>query len=323
MLYRLRRTLHRVVFDAAVRGVLSTPPVRLRAAPLRVVTMLSSQDLRMYLVAIKSFYRFLPGGGVTVMDDGSLTPADHAALRHHVPGIEIMPLLSVNTGICPRGNCWERLLHILDLSRDGYVIQMDSDVLTVAPVPEVVAAIESNTAFTLGSEAGTAVVSLDEAGARAATMHEGLTQVRAERLLPGLPADMGRRYIRGSAGFAGFARGGSSRAAAEAFSGAMAERMGQRWTEWGTEQVASNYLVANSRGGLVLPWPAYCCFYPGVDHDSAALLHFIGTWRYRSGVFVRGARRVVRALSVPALVHPEAGGNVASAEFTRGMAGTN
>lgn len=296
MLYRLRRRLGRSVFDIATRGILGTPPVRTRPALLRVVTMLSSQDLRMYLVAIKSFYRFLPGGEVVVMDDGSLTPDDHALLRRHVDPITIVPLLGVDTGACPRGNCWERLLHILDLSRDAYAIQMDSDVLTVAPVPEVVAAVASNTAFTLGSDPGLAIVDLEAAAAHVANRDDALTQVRAESLLPALPPGLGRRYVRGSAGFAGFARGGSSRGAAEAFSAAMAERMGARWTEWGTEQVASNYLVANSPGGIVLPWPKYCCFYPDVDHASASLLHFIGTWRFRSGVFVRAARRAVSDL---------------------------
>jgi hypothetical protein len=258
--------------------------------------MVQSAHTLMYLLAIKSFLRHVPAAAVTVLDDGSLTPADHELLRAHVGGLSIVPIAGVDTGPCPRGGCWERLLHILDLSASRYVVQLDSDVLTPAPVPEVVEAIAANRSFTLGSAAEFGIMTTAEAALAIAGRDPAETQFAAEFALPRIPPEIGRFYVRGSAGFAGFAKGASSRATAEAFSAAMTEQMGRRWEEWGTEQVASNFLVASSPGGLVLPWPKYCCFYDNEDIAESALLHFIGTWRFRGGVYARLGQRVAAEL---------------------------
>lgn len=304
MLNDVRRKLAKKRFDWLCRRILDTPPIQPRPAPVRVVSMVRTHDVRMYLIAVKSLYRFLPGGEIVIMDDGTLTGPDRALLRRHLGEPSFVQASAVPNGPCPRGGTWERLLHILDLSRDSYVIQLDSDMLAVAPIPEVVAAVRDNVAFTLGSQENLSMVELETAAADVADADAELTQILAERTLPLLPAGLGRRYVRGSSGFAGFARGGSSRRVAEAFSAAMQASMGQRWSEWGTEQVASNYLVANSPNGSVLPWPKYCCFYPGVAEDEAAALHFIGTWRFQRGVYVDKARRVIAELKGPRAAAP-------------------
>jgi len=297
MLYQLRRQVATVRFDCQCRGILATPPLRLRPAPLRVVSMLRTEHLRMYLLSIKSFYRHLPGGSVTVLDDGSLTEADKAVLRQHVEGLEITRLDGIATGPCPRGGCWERLLHILDLSADAYVVQLDADILTSGPIPEVLAAIAANTCFTLNSGKDMGIETLDEAARRVAGLDTTHLQTRIEQILPDLPPEVGgRRYVRGSAGFAGFARGQLSRHAARLFSEAMQARLGARWEEWGTEQVTSSYLIANAPGGTVLTWPTYACFEPSVDPAQASLLHFIGSWRFDRGAYAAKARQVIRDL---------------------------
>lgn len=297
MFYRLRSNLNQRLFDLAAGGVRRTAPIEARPAPIRVVTMLGHGAVTMYLVAIKSLYRHLPGGEIVVLDDGSLTPADRALLQHHVRPLTILPIAGVPRAGCPRGGCWERLLHVADAARDSYVIQMDSDILTTGPVPEVVAAAEANIAFTLGAALENPIEPLEAAAVRVAHEGDWHTQLLAEKLLPGLPPGLGRFYVRGSAGFAGYQRGEAHRATVEAFSSAMEGMMRERWLEWGTEQVASNYLVANQPGAFVLPWPRYCCFYPEVDYARASLLHFIGSHRYQSGVYVRSARQVIRELS--------------------------
>ena len=38
--------------------------------------------------------------------------------------------------------------------------------------------------------------------------------------------------------------------------------LGTSWFEWGSEQVASNFVVANSPNPIVLPLPTYSCFGP-------------------------------------------------------------
>jgi hypothetical protein len=110
---------------------------------------------------------------------------------------------------------------------------------------------------------------------------------------------MGRRYVRGSAGFAGFARGGASRQDAEAFSAAMEASIGSRWNEWGTEQVASNYLVSNSPNGMALSWPKYACHFPDVEAKAATMMHFVGSWRWDHGTYSRWAKQVIGELMRP------------------------
>jgi hypothetical protein len=296
MFSSLRRRLETTRFDFAIRGILRAPPARLGDAPVHVVSMVRTEHLRMYLLSIKSFLAQVPARAVTVLDDGSLTQADQALLRAQVPGLAITPLASIDTGPCPRGGCWERLLHILDLSAHDYVVQLDSDILTARPIPEVVEAIAQNRSFTLGSGAEFQRITTAQARRNMTGQDMTVTQVAAEHALGDVPAAIGGHYVRGSAGFAGFARGAVPRAQAEAFSAAMQAQMGARWAAWGTEQVASNFLIANAPGGDVLPWPRYICHYARDDDENAALLHFLGSWRFERGTYARLGRRVVGEL---------------------------
>src|SRR3546814_2103893 len=70
------------------------------------------------------------------------------------------------------------------------------------------------------------------------------------------------RYVRGCAGFAGFARGGDARMLAETFSQEATRLLGaERWARWGSEQVASNMIVANDPNALLLPYDHYFNFW--------------------------------------------------------------
>jgi hypothetical protein len=293
------RRLAQMRFDWACRGVLETPPLRLGSAPVSVVSMVRTEHLRMYLLAIKSFARKVEVGHVVVMDDGSLTAEDKALILRHVPGVEIVFLPAIETAPCPRGGCWERLLFILDRTADRYVVQLDSDVLTLGALPAVAGAVAGNHAFTLSSGEGFSIVSFEDATARVAGEDPAALQTACEQALSSLgEADqlIGRRYVRGSAGFAGFPRGGATRAAAIAFSVAMQKRVGARWAGWGTEQVTSNHIVASLPDGQLLPWPDYACHYSHIDPGEARLLHFIGSWRFSRGVYVRAGQRVIAQL---------------------------
>lgn len=296
MFSNLRTRLKTKHLEFVCRDILRTPQAQPGPLPVTVVSMVQSAHTVMYLLAIKSFLRHVPAAAVAVIDDGSLTPADHELLRAHVGGLSIVPITGIDTGACPRGGTWERLLHILDLSASRYVVQLDSDILTLGAVPEVVEAITANRSFTLGSEARYGIMTTEEAARAIAGMDPAETQFAAEFALPRIPPEIGRFYVRGSSGFAGFAIGAISRPTAEAFSVAMQAEMGKRWEEWGTEQVTSNFLVASSPGGFVLPWPKYCCFYDREDVTGCALIHFIGTWRFRGGVYARLGRRVAAEL---------------------------
>jgi len=94
-----------------------------------------------------------------------------------------------------------------------------------------------------------------------------------------------RLYVRGSSGFAGFAAGAFDPALLERFHENMQAIHGARWKEWGTEQIASNYVVANSPDGLPLPHPKYSTFVGGHLPDPCSALHFIGTYRFSGRIF--------------------------------------
>ena len=296
MPYSLKRAQHllgKARFEFQFRSLLKLPALVREPASIVVVTMLGSSDLLQYLLAIRSFCQRCRVGEIIILNDGSLGPEDEALLRRHLGNATILPISGIQTGSCPRGGCWERLLYILDLSVDRYVIQIDSDVLTLGPVPEVIDAIAANAAFTLSSGEEEQIVDVQETARRVANALSTHPQILAEQALARLPESIGQRYVRGSAGFAGFAAGGPGRAQAEAFSAAMQATIGEAWALWGTEQVASNFIVSNSPEGRLLPWSRYRCFYGVEPPDDIALLHFIGTWRYDGGVYRRLARRTL------------------------------
>jgi hypothetical protein len=73
----------------------------------------------------------------------------------------------------------------------------------------------------------------------------------------------------------------------------MTEKLGRRWEEWGTEQVTSNYLLANAEGSFVLPFPGYTSAEPGLDLDGCKMVHFLGAWRWNGGHYRRFAARLL------------------------------
>jgi hypothetical protein len=105
------------------------------------------------------------------------------------------------------------------------------------------------------------------------------------------------RYVRGCSGFAGFARGSLNRAKLENFSDEMRSILGKKWSEWGSEQVASNFLVANSPRATVLSYPKHANFTLGIPWQESAFLHFIGTYRFKQCLYVEMARKIIKRLN--------------------------
>ncbi len=295
MSYRLKDRLKRTRYNFGCKGIFNTPPLRVRAAPLVFLSMASHKDLTMYLVAIKSIYRHFGEGRVVVINDGSFSKHDLGQLHHHIEGLEVLDIGKIETSPCPRGGMWERLLTAMDLCADCFVIQVDSDTVAVEAIPEVVEAYRSNRPFLLGTKDGQDFVSTAEAAAFVENNSSDHIQIVAERALARLPAD-GYRYIRGCAGFSGYARGRHSRADAEAWSRRMEGIVGRRWDEWGSEQVTSNLLIANSEDPLVLPYPRYANYHPAFDVSETHFLHFMGTHRFQNGGYVGASRRVIQEL---------------------------
>jgi hypothetical protein len=296
MFWRLKNRFRRLIYRAQCARVFQTPPLLTREAPLKYVTMCSHDDLTMYLLAIKSLYREIGEGTVVVLNDGSLTPKDKSMLSHHIAGVTIEDIADVKTDPCPKGGTWERLLKILELTDECYVIQVDADTLTQGEVAEVLACYRGNRAFSLGTSAGQKLVSLEEASHQRASDPSTHVQAAAERSFIRLPSSDRLRYARMCSGFAGFPRGLDARESVHEFSRNMMALIGAKWNEWGSEQVTSNYLVANSPGAVVLPVPKYATFHPQCDLAQAAFVHFIGSWRFHKNVYAHESRRTIREL---------------------------
>jgi hypothetical protein len=269
-------------------------------APWSIISMVSNPDVQMYILALKSFYSRIQRGRVIAIIDRDMPADSKDVLTRHFPGITFEVLEDINTGRCQRGGTWERILYVLDRSQHEYAIQLDCDTLTVGDVDEVVRCVTNNIPFTLGN-AGLPIWSLPETAinARSLLRTKNYIGIVAESRFDDYPDAASLRYVRGSSGFAGFSKAGFSRAQIEAFHENMERLIGERWKEWGTEQNASNFAVANSPGAVVLPYPKYTNFVPDGPWATSSFFHFFGTFRYSGDYFATRGREVLGALSRP------------------------
>lgn len=298
MLDRIKRKLDRAWFNFRCAGIYRTPSVKCDASSnVLIVSQLHHPDVTMYLLAAKSLAQYVRPNGFVIVDDG-LLPRDKAILAEHFETIRFLPSASMRLGACPQGGCWERLLTLASENTSHYVIQLDSDTLTLAEPSEVLQSIATGRSFTLGTNSGTHFVSLQEASQRAHADHDKHVQNHAERALGDYPGMSNLKYVRGCAGFTGFAPGKLNIPGIEAFSLQMQQLVGmQKWHEWGSEQVASNFMVANVNDSLVLPVDRYPFWKPGLDVSGAALIHFFGTFRFMGGMYIRQGMRIIARLS--------------------------
>jgi hypothetical protein len=306
MFYRLRRWLG-VQEQSWLRNVRSTPSIPHDPSGPIYVSQIGSVFTDMYLNAVKSIAQWAPPSRVVVLDDGSLTSGDVRLIRQHLPAVDVRPVSGVDVGRCPREGTWERLLTCIDESRNGFVIQVDSDTVTPQRPEAVFEAMRSGASFTMSGYVravdpvfATRRLTLDEAAAARRDDEAGSPrphiQIVAERTMRELDDLRGTYYVRGCSGFAGFAPGAVTRSDVERYSLAMQHAIGDRWTEWGTEQVTSNYVIANAPGGRVLPWPEYVGIMPDLDEARAQMIHFTGEHRFAWGVYRRAAARALEAL---------------------------
>lgn len=298
MFYRLTERLGRFYFRQRTRAVHATPPISLTEAGPLVLTQLQHKDLGLYLVAIKSFASQVLPGAVVILDDGSLTPKDHALLTRHIPKAQILPIARFRHPSCPQGGTWERLLAIARFAQDRYLIQLDADTLTLGPLPEVRQAIASDTAFVLGTWDRQTIEPMRAHAERVSGRHPNAAslhvQLAAEAAFRHLPEVDRLKYVRGCSGFCGFPAGSVELGFIVRFSQAMAQLLGARWHEWGSEQVTSNVVVANAPKAMVLPHPEYSdCL---KMTETTRFIHFIGSCRFRGGRYASTARQVLADL---------------------------
>ena len=296
ILQSARRRIDQRRFDWAVRGVLETPPIIPHEGPLVIVSMVCHRDLLMYLLAIKTFYRRLGFGRIVVIDDGTLTIADKEIIRYHVQPAEIVPASSLSSPACPTYISWKKLFCIANYIHDSFVIQLDSDTLSVsADLPEVRDFVLSDTSFILGTWANQNVVSMLEAVEAARQSSYAHVQMVAEQNFDRLPGCASLKYFRGCSGFDGFSKGLFTIKDLEEFSRSMFAIIGDKWSEWGSEQTMSNVLVANAPRMGLLPYPTYNNYW-GTEEAEQKFIHFVGTYRFHGGVYLRAAQAALAEL---------------------------
>ena len=301
MFYQLKDRFRRFRFGHACRSILSTPPCK--AAPGSSVALLSQlqhKDVLLALIAIKSFVARVPVGAIYVLNDGSLTANDRARLMDHFPLATVLELADFRGPSLPRGGCWERLTAISELVRNHYVVQLDSDTLTLAAVPEVIACVDGNVSFVIGTWDRQQFETMESRQGQAAAlvakaMGKVHIQLAAEANFDKLERFAELQYVRGCAGFSGFGRESFDRSLLEEISSQMLHALGDRWREWGSEQVMSNIVVANSALRQVLPHPRYCDCTKIVGSETV-FIHFIGSCRFDHGTYATKARTIIAEL---------------------------
>ena len=298
--WRVKREAGR--HNAAVLGVLDTAPIVPQRDGLVIFSMIGTAVLLPYLVAVKSLWAQLQRGRIAILDDGTLTAADRTVLAQHCGDPQILRLDDVPRGRFPHGGCWERLLTILDHRAGEYWLQLDSDTVTLGPVWELERAIASNRSFTLMGGADAPPEPLELGAFKQAYYPageaEGHVQSRIESRMDRLAPGLGWKYIRGCAGFAGFAAGNGGRELATAFLARMKAVIGDDDAGiWGTEQVASSFLIANEGAPVCLPYTRYLNYW-GEDWDrDAAFIHFVGAHRYDNGAYMAASRAAIARLN--------------------------
>ncbi len=298
MFYRIRKEINRAWFSFRCSGIFNTPRIKCDPdSPVLIVSQLHHPDMTMYLLAVKSFSRFVKPRGFVVVDDG-LSMEDRRMLSDHFDAIRFVSTKDVALGECPSGGTWERLLTLSKENEEHYVIQIDADTLTLSEPVEVLQCLSSNRSFALGTHTGRRAVSFDEASQFAHKRTSNHVQNHAERALANFPGHENLKYVRGCSGFTGFAKGQLSAERIQSFSTQMETLIGkEKWREWGSEQVTSNFMAANATDSIILPVERYPFWAPDVDINQAVFVHFFGMFRFKGGMYARQALRIIRQLS--------------------------
>ncbi|MGE5387000.1 MAG: hypothetical protein ACM3SV_14045 [Betaproteobacteria bacterium] len=292
---RLNLTLNKTLYARTTRGILSTKPLAAGDLPFMALSMVHKRDVLSYLVAIKSFAMHANPQRVVIVCDPSIGDAERHIFKQHIPHVELRRAEEFRHVAIPQGGCWERLSAISQYAPENYVVQLDADTVTVGAVPEVVSAIRGEHGFVLAEEPEQRIVTLEETAERARpwvspTVHiQGLAE--ALMVEAGLNQPL---YVRGCAGFTGFPKTATMQAELFDFSVKMREKTNSRWSDWGTEQVASNFLVANAPGTTTLPFPMYGT--PNKADDHTAFLHFIGSMRFINRMYETVSGKIVGTL---------------------------
>lgn len=295
MFYRLKDKLNRYRFFEACKQIFITAPITATTNdPVAVLTQLQHKDVILFLIAIKTFSRQIPLSKVFIINDGSLSEDDFVILKKHIPIADFYDAKQFADPSCPTGGCWERLLAIASYIDQFYIIQLDSDTLTLSALDEVKDHIKTNTGFVIGTWDNQEVEPMNVFSERV-QKNDAHVQMVAEAHFSKLDGSENLRYARGCAGFAGFSINSFDKQFIIDFSTKMENQIGSKWHEWGSEQVMSNVVVANLDKASVLPHPKYAdC--NNMRLPATCFVHFIGDCRFRRSIYAKLAQNEIRKL---------------------------
>ena len=259
---------------------------------LCILSMLCKRDFFQYLVSIYSFHQFLKPEKIVIVNDGSLEPQHLALLKEKVPGIEILNGSDFYDDKLPSYTSWQRLQAIESYISRFYVIQLDADIFSRHDLDEVLSAYKNNLSFILGTRESQ-LITVQETTERSTKRNSKSTHVQhlAELNMHRLEALGLNHYVRGCAGFSGFAQGSFDKLTLIKISAAMFDSIGDKWREWGSEQVCTNILIANQYNAIILPLE----YYDSVERysEELKLIHFIGPLRFKKFIYNKLATRYI------------------------------
>ena len=178
------------------------------------------------------------------------------------------------------------------------MIQLDADTLTLGDISEVHRRVDSNTSFALPTKSGPIIETMSESNERIRNWTNPHIQVKAEKNFYQLEEYEQLKYVRGTSAFAGFAHKSFNLSKLEQFSINMQKILGNDWQKWGTEQVTSNFIVANSNPSKMMPLQKYSDHYPphNISFENTSFIHFYGAHRYENKLYIKKAKKVIEAL---------------------------
>lgn len=299
LLTKLNYKFNQYRFKQAEKLVLKTPSAKYReCSSVTIVSMVSHSTLCMYLLAVKSFLRFFGYGTIEAIDDGTLTSQDKELLSRHVPGIRITLADKINTYGCPSYISWKRLFRVREISETSYVIQLDSDTVSVGNLVDVHSHAQSNHGFAIGSKKWAKPVDVTFLNGIVCQWDSNHVQARAENCFHLIDFFKdGTKYLRGCAGFAGYPKNFATIDDIRSLSASIESHIGSDWMKWGSEQTTTLCLISKHTGSSILPWPEYQNYgFPKTNEacESMNLIHFIGENRFNDSRYLRLLKAFVK-----------------------------
>ncbi|TWX51086.1 hypothetical protein [Colwellia hornerae] len=289
------KLLHKY-FDWDVKDALKIKPLDRQSnikSGLCVLSMLCKRDFYQYIVSIYSFTQLLNPEKIVVVNDGSLTQEHLDILLTMIPDLTVLNGTDYIDERVPTYTSWRRMLALESYIESYYVVQLDADLISRYDLSEIEQAYSENRSFILGTEIKerwTIEDAQERARARKNPNNKHVQQL-AEENLESLKAINYKYYVRGCAGFAGYAKGSFSIDTLIDISNCMFGSIGDTWRNWGSEQTAANILIANQPSSIILPLELYGSV--ARYDEKLKLIHFLGTWRFDGFLYNKIAKEFI------------------------------